>query len=149
MRNKPGIAAALACVVLTYSTLSSFLECGTGHSHQEAHAVAAHAGGGHEEHHGHGAGYPSERHGGTPMGATCCNASVYNVAFECPHPSETVRAQAFTRLPQHPQSALALVVAGCPSAAFHRATGPPSRSGSNTNLYVARPRFLVLASFLV
>ena len=149
MGSKPGIAATLACVVFAYSTLSSFLECGTGHSRQEALAVAAHAGGGHEDHHGHGAGHPAEHHGGTPMGASCCNASLYNVAFASPHPSETLRAQAFTRLPQHPQSALALIALGCPSAAFNRATGPPSRSGSNTDLYVARHRFLVLASFLV
>ena len=149
MRSKPGIAAALACVVVAYSTLSSFLECGTGHSHQEAHAVAPHASDRNEQHHGHGAGHPSEHHGGTPMGASCCNASLYNVAFACPHPSETLRAQAFTRLPQHPQSVLALVALGCPRAAFNRGTGPPSKSGSNTDLYVARPRFLVLASFLV
>ena len=149
MRSKPGIAAALACVVLTYSTLSSFLECGTGHSHQEDHAAAAHAGGGHEEHHGHGAGHPSEHHGGTPMGASCCNASLYNAAFACPNPSETLRAQAFTRLPEHPQSALALVAAGCPRAVFNQSTGPPARSGSNTSLYVARPRYLAFSSFLV
>jgi hypothetical protein len=83
------------------------------------------------------------------MGDTCCNASLYNIAFECPHLSKTVRAQAFTRLPQHPQSSPAMIAIGCSGAAFNRATGPPSRSGSNQDFYVARPRFLVLASFLV
>lgn len=149
MRSKRRIAASLACVVLAYSTLSSLLECGTGHGHQAHTTVAAHADEHHTQHHGHGAGHPSEHHGGTPMEASCCNPSLYNVAFECPHPSENLRAQAFTRLPHHPQSALASVVAGCPSAAFNRATGPPSRSGSNTNLYATRPRFLALSSFLV
>jgi hypothetical protein len=148
MRRMPGIAASLACVVLAYSTLSSFLECGTGHSHQ-AHTGAGHADGDHSQHHGHGASHPSEHHGSTPMGASCCNASLYNIAFECLHPAETLRAQAFTRLPHHPEPALALVATALSGAAFNRATGPPSRSGSNTHLYAARPRFLVLSSFLV
>jgi hypothetical protein len=148
MRSKPTIAIALACVVLAYSTLSSFLECGTGHIHQTQTGVG-HADGDHAQHHGHGASHPSEHHGGTPMGATCCNASLYNIAFECPHPAETLRAQAFTRLPHHPELALALVAAALSGAAFNRATGPPSRSGSNTHLYAARPCYLVLSSFLV
>ena len=147
LMSKLRIAAALACVVLAYTTLSPFLACGSDHSHRRP--GVAHAGGPPAQHHEHGAHHPSQHQDGAPIADACCNASLYHVVFESPHLSDGVRTQAFTRLPPHQQPVFAPVGRGSASAAFNRATGPPWRSGANTDLYAARPRFLVVSSLLV
>jgi hypothetical protein len=160
MVQRSHIAVALACLVFSYSSFATSLECG---QHREARGADIDAPGsspglhqtrdGHGPHanhvgHDHAHGAPTS-HGAThSRGAACCHATLYSVVFQSVSPIEALRADGFTLLPVGLGCTTTAAVA-LASRAMHLATGPPEPWGSSISLFPARAVFLALSSFLV
>lgn len=149
MRPRSSVAGFLAVLVLGYTSFATFLECGM-HGAETASAAARRT-----HHHEHGAPSEHARHegsvprGGDPAGPACCRTTLFNAVFQTVSALQLVRAEAFLPVPASLAAVPSADAALTATAGRHWATGPPLLAGPNGTLFPARPRYLVVSSFLV